>query len=172
MEHLIKRYRNRKLYDTAGKKYITLQDIAEMIPENNDIRVIDNDSGEDITRHILTQIILRQEAPGTAVPVDSLKTWITSGEDTIRKAFHKTLEFGRNVAGRVDIGLVPGVKDIERRVDLEILLRSFEKIYDWTAGRITGKLRKNLLNIPSREEWVRLNDKILLLENKIDKLIE
>ena len=57
----IKRYSNRKLYNTAVKKYITLDELANLIRDGEEIVVIDNDSGEDITSITLTQIILEFE---------------------------------------------------------------------------------------------------------------
>jgi len=58
---VIKRYPNRKLYDTQAKQYITLDRIAELIREGSDIQVIDHASGEDITALTLSQVILEQE---------------------------------------------------------------------------------------------------------------
>src|SRR5262245_36275956 len=57
----IKRYSNRKLYDTEDKRYITLEQIAVLIREGQDIKVIDNQSGEDLTTVTLSQILLEQE---------------------------------------------------------------------------------------------------------------
>jgi len=58
---VIKRYPNRKLYDTQAKQYITLDRIAELIREGTDIQVIDHASGEDITALTLSQVIFEQE---------------------------------------------------------------------------------------------------------------
>lgn len=58
---VIKRYPNRKLYDTDSKQYITLEGIAELIRAGQEVQVIDHASGEDLTSLTLTQIILEQE---------------------------------------------------------------------------------------------------------------
>jgi polyhydroxyalkanoate synthesis repressor PhaR len=58
---LIKRYSNRKLYDTEAKQYVALEQIADLIRGGKEIQVIDNVTGEDLTAVILTQIILGQE---------------------------------------------------------------------------------------------------------------
>jgi len=58
---LIKRYPNRKLYDTQIKEYITLKDIAALIRDSQEISIIDNSTGEDLTAITLTQIILEYE---------------------------------------------------------------------------------------------------------------
>ncbi len=58
MAVLIKRYANRKLYNTDTSRYITLKGISELVRENRDIRVIDNETGDDITPIILSQILV------------------------------------------------------------------------------------------------------------------
>ena len=58
---LIKRYPNRKLYDTEDKMYVTLNGIAELIRDGHDVQVVDHTSGEDLTAVTLTQIIFEQE---------------------------------------------------------------------------------------------------------------
>ena len=58
---LIKRYANRKLYDTESKRYITLDGIAEMIRQQQDVKVVDHETGEDITALTQAQIIFEQE---------------------------------------------------------------------------------------------------------------
>ena len=58
---VIKRYPNRKLYDTEAKGYITLEQIGELIRDGQDIQVVDHATGEDLTALTLTQVILEQE---------------------------------------------------------------------------------------------------------------
>ena len=57
---VIKRYANRKLYDTQHSRYVTLEQIAEMVREGEDVRIIDNTSKEDLTSVTLAQIILEE----------------------------------------------------------------------------------------------------------------
>ena len=68
MTVLIKRYANRKLYNTRTSRYITLKGIAELIEVGEDIRVIDNESGEDITSITLSQILVDTERSNRSVP--------------------------------------------------------------------------------------------------------
>ncbi len=58
--HLIKKYANRKLYDTRTSRYVTLEGIAELVRNGHDIKVVDRDNGHDITQVILSQIVLSQ----------------------------------------------------------------------------------------------------------------
>ena len=61
---MIKKYPNRRLYDTVDSGYITLADVKRMVLENIDFQVIDAKSGDDLTRAILLQIILEEESGG------------------------------------------------------------------------------------------------------------
>ena len=61
---LIKKYPNRRLYDTRTSTYITLADVKELVLKHEDFQVVDAKSGEDLTRSILLQIILEEEAAG------------------------------------------------------------------------------------------------------------
>lgn len=58
---IIKRYSNRKLYDTEDKRYITLEQIGELVRDGQDIKVVENQSGDDLTNVTLSQILLEQE---------------------------------------------------------------------------------------------------------------
>ena len=62
---LIKKYPNRRLYDTQTSAYITLADVKQLVLDNETFRVVDAKSEEDLTRSILLQIILEEEASGT-----------------------------------------------------------------------------------------------------------
>ena len=61
---VIKKYANRRLYDTVASKHVTLSDIRKMIVEGADIQIIEDTSGDDITRPLLLQIIVEQEQNG------------------------------------------------------------------------------------------------------------
>ena len=63
-KRIIKKYPNRRLYDTAESKYVTLNDVRKLVLEGISFCVIDKKSGEDITRNILLQIIIEQEEEG------------------------------------------------------------------------------------------------------------
>src|SRR6186997_3710285 len=73
----IKKYANRRLYDTESSSYITLDRLAAMIREGREFEVVDAKSGEDITRQVLTQIIVDEESRGsTMLPINFLKQLI------------------------------------------------------------------------------------------------
>jgi polyhydroxyalkanoate synthesis repressor PhaR len=73
----IKKYANRRLYDTESSTYITLDRLAQMVREGREFEVVDAKSGDDITRQVLTQIIVDEEARGaTMLPLNFLKQLI------------------------------------------------------------------------------------------------
>ena len=80
----IKKYENRRLYDTTNSRYINLEEIAELIKDGHEVKVVDAASGEDITRVVLTQIIMEDaKGPDSAFPLDILKQMvIASGKAT------------------------------------------------------------------------------------------
>lgn len=106
----IKRYSNRKFYDTEAKQYITLEGIAERIRRGQDVQVIDHTSGEDLTTLVLTQIILEQERKGAgAVPRTILTGLVQAGEITLSR-MRQTLVNPIDRLRQID-------EEIERRIE-------------------------------------------------------
>ena len=74
---IIKKYANRRLYNTESSTYITLEHLAEMVRQKREFKVVDAKTGEDITHTVLTQIIMEEEAGGNAMlPVNFLRQLI------------------------------------------------------------------------------------------------
>lgn len=74
---IVKKYANRRLYNTESSSYVTLETLAEMVRKNRDFVVYDAKTGEDITRAVLTQIIVEEEGKGNALlPVNFLRQLI------------------------------------------------------------------------------------------------
>jgi polyhydroxyalkanoate synthesis repressor PhaR len=82
---LIKRYNNRKLYDTETRNYITLEGLRELVLSGEEIKVVDNDSDEDLTTVVLSQMILERERAGRFLPTGILSNLLRSGSETGRK---------------------------------------------------------------------------------------
>jgi polyhydroxyalkanoate synthesis repressor PhaR len=68
MVRMIKRYGSRKLYDTEESRYVSLEELGVWIRQGQEIRVIDNETSEDVTAQTLTQVILEEGRRGTALP--------------------------------------------------------------------------------------------------------
>lgn len=85
MSRTIKRYGNRKLYDTHESRYVTLEDISGFVKGGEDVRVVDNDSGEDLTAVTFAQIILEEERKDTGfIPLPILRRMIQQGEQALQ----------------------------------------------------------------------------------------
>jgi polyhydroxyalkanoate synthesis repressor PhaR len=80
---VIKRYANRKLYDTQRSRYVTLDQIAEMVRAGEDVRIVDNNSKDDLTALTLAQILFEQEKKGGFLPLGALRNIIQSGGQSI-----------------------------------------------------------------------------------------
>ncbi len=92
---IIKRYQNRKLYDTDRSCYVTLDDLAEMIRKGEDIVVIDNRTEKDITSNTLTQIIFETEKKSKSLlPIHILRDIIKGNGGSISSFFQKTIKTG------------------------------------------------------------------------------
>lgn len=107
MAYVIKRYSNRKLYDTQESRYVTLEEIEEMVRAGREISVVDATSGEDLTSVTLTQIILENERNHRAnLPSAFLHQLIKHGEawqDFVQRTMRSSLE-----------GFVSSQRDMER----------------------------------------------------------
>ncbi len=93
---VVKRYANRKLYDTQRSRYVTLEQIAEMIRSGEDVRIVDNNSKEDLTAITLTQIIFEEEKKQSFLPLSALRNIIQSGANNITQF---TTQAGERVRG-------------------------------------------------------------------------
>ncbi len=84
---MIKKYRNRRLYDTASSRYLTLDDIAGLIRQGKEVKVVDAKTGQDLTRVTLTQIITEdaKDKP-TGLPLELLRQLIIAS-DEVRQEF-------------------------------------------------------------------------------------
>ena len=81
---IIKRYANRKLYDTLNSRYVTLDQIAEMIRDGDEVKIIDNKSKEDLTTVTLAQIIFEEEKKQRSfLPLQAMRNIIQNGGDSI-----------------------------------------------------------------------------------------
>jgi polyhydroxyalkanoate synthesis repressor PhaR len=90
---IIKKYANRRLYNTESSSYITLDDLAKMTREGREFQVVDAKSGEDITHTVLTQIIMDEESRGTTMlPAGFLRQLISLYGDSMQAMVPQYLE--------------------------------------------------------------------------------
>ena len=90
---VIKKYANRRLYNTATSSYVTLDYLREMVKQGDNFVVFDAKTGEDITRSVLAQIIFEQESKGeNLLPINFLRQLIRFYDDTLQAALPKYLD--------------------------------------------------------------------------------
>ncbi|HBY59568.1 MAG TPA: pesticin [Solibacterales bacterium] len=112
MARIIRKYGNRRLYDTAAKRYVNLDEIAQMIREGEEIEVQDATNGNDLTRGVLTQIIMDEtKSHNGGLPIEMLRelvalsdrgrqgltSYLHSAMETYRKAQHAPVELVKNL---------------------------------------------------------------------------
>jgi polyhydroxyalkanoate synthesis repressor PhaR len=107
---VIKKYANRRLYDTSAGRYVNLDDLAVLIRNGEDVRVVDATNGEDLTRVVLTQIIV-EDAKGqpTGLPLELLRQLIVAsdraGQEFIMWYLKSAFDAYRNVQSTVEARL-------------------------------------------------------------------
>ncbi|HYV48014.1 MAG TPA: polyhydroxyalkanoate synthesis regulator DNA-binding domain-containing protein, partial [Myxococcaceae bacterium] len=89
---VIKRYTNRKLYDTVESRYVTLDEIAEMIKGGTEVKIIDNRTKEDLTSVTLAQIIFEEEKKQSQMPLALLREIIRHPGESIQGFFQKEVQ--------------------------------------------------------------------------------
>jgi polyhydroxyalkanoate synthesis repressor PhaR len=171
---IIKRYPNRKLYDTAAKKYITLNGIAKLIRQGDEVQVVDHATNEDLTAVTLTQIIFEQEKRrGGFLPKSVLTGLVQAGGETMSSLRH-SLTSSLGLWRQVDDEIEKRLEKLISRGELarEEGLRLREKLLRLSPSLGEQQLESLLhrRGIPTRDELQQLNDKLDSLYAKIDDI--
>ena len=153
----IKRYSNRKLYDTKESQYITLDEIANLVKAGEEIQILDNRNGNDLTEVTLAQILFEEQKKQTMrMSLQALKEIIRSGGSTISDFIQKRLaqpvqtlkeEAERKVDHIRDVfsGLQKGLDDVQKKVD--------DRIHS-IAGGSRAMIRDQLSSLRKRIEEI------------------
>lgn len=178
---LIKRYPNRKLYDTDAKQYITLEGIADLIRQGQEITVIDHASGEDQTALTLTQIILEQEKKqGGLLPRSVLAGLIQAGGEglnAMQRALATPINFWRQfdeeIRGRIQVLIKRGELSEREGQNLLDQLLSQNPIATHFQQTAEGEIERILAKqqVPTQQDLQRLNEQIEALSVKLDELV-
>jgi polyhydroxyalkanoate synthesis repressor PhaR len=103
--HRIKRYANRKLYDTSDKRYVTLDELAELVRQGAEVVVHDNETGDDITSMTLAQILCEQQKRSeTSLPGALLHALIQAPRGPLRDGLQRLLASGIHLVRHVERG--------------------------------------------------------------------
>jgi polyhydroxyalkanoate synthesis repressor PhaR len=143
--HLIKKYANRKLYDTRTSRYITLEGISRLVREGHDIEVLDRDTGRDLTPLVLSQIVMGEEKRGGD----------DNGREVIQDRGQALIEYVRRTL-TAPAALVSS--EVGRRRS------EFEDLVEMAVARALEKL-----SIPSRRDIDALNARVDELERRLER---
>ena len=89
---VLKKYGNRRLYDTNASKYVTLHDLEEMVQRGTDVQVVDAKSGDDLTKEVLVQIILNKDSAREMLPTSFLKQVVRLSSSPLKETFSRVLQ--------------------------------------------------------------------------------
>lgn len=181
---VIKKYANRRLYNTASSSYVTLDFLAEMVKEGDDFVVYDAKSGEDITRSVLTQIIFEEESKGqNLLPIqflrqlikfygDSLQTFVPSYLEMSMDAFSKNQEEMR-ARMRDAFGGAPGYNVFEESVrkNMELYEQAMKMFSPMGPAYSPQKSSAPDGGAPKGDDDINaLKDQVAALQKKLDRL--
>ena len=166
---VIKKYANRRLYNTDSSSYITLEHLAAMTRAGRDFQVFDAKSGEDITRAVLTQIVMEEEGGAqTMLPIPFLRQLIAMYGNSMQSMVPHYLEasmdaFAKNQA---QFG------EVVAKTPFGVALKPFEAIakqnmamFQAAAGMLTGRPTK-----PEDAELAALKSQMATLQAQLDRL--
>jgi polyhydroxyalkanoate synthesis repressor PhaR len=180
---VIKRYANRKLYDLNESRYVTLEEIAKFIRKGEEVKVIDNNSNEDLTSLTMTQILFEQEKRNRRLlPLSTLKTMIRSGEKFFQKKIASPVSTLKDEAEKTMLKLREDAeKTLQKMVNLNKLddMKSLAKYFVDASELFMGEIQKQFDErlkivmdiLPNDASWKRdldsLKDLLLDLDRRI-----
>ncbi len=117
---VLKKYGNRRLYDTSASKYVTLPDVEAMLQRGQDVRVVDAKTGEDLTKEILVQIILEREGARDILPTAFLKQIVRVSASPWKESFATAVQ--QSVTNLVDgqRGMIDAQKSFATQVASQV----------------------------------------------------
>jgi polyhydroxyalkanoate synthesis repressor PhaR len=176
----IKRYPNRKLYDTEAREYVTLAGIASIIRQGEEVQVVDHVTGEDLTSLTLTQIILEQERKqGGYVPRSLLTGLVRAGGDAL-VGLSRTLVSPLDLLRQIDEEIGRRLEDLVERG--ELAEEEGQRLHDKLTGQPFLLPRRSVpsdeeleralsaAGVPTRDEFQRLSEQLRRLAEKLEDL--
>ena len=165
-KRVIKRYSNRKLYDTKDSRYVTLLQIAEIVRGGEEVQIIDNNSKEDLTEVTLAQIIYEEKkANSRAVPLQTLKDLIHQRTEKVLSDLRET-PIGRLIPKKTESTEPPPDTEPEAPPKPGLVEQARGKVEDWQQ-KIDERIRALL---PSSSSWQALEAEVKRLNTRIDEL--
>jgi polyhydroxyalkanoate synthesis repressor PhaR len=190
---IIKRYANRKLYDTEHSRYVTLDQISEMIRNGDDVKIVDNKTKEDLTTVTLAQIIFEEEKKQRSfLPLNAMRNIIQSGGEWFAEAQRRVQSIlpgkrkddaeREGKEGDEDAGepaadapaSAPADEAIVKKRSLASLRewvdQSRHRLDEWQKS-VDGKIRSTIDNISQTiSPWASINKDVKTLAERIEEL--
>ena len=167
---VIKRYTNRKLYDTVESRYVTLDENAQMIKGGAEVKIIDNRTKEDLTSVTLAQIIFEEEKKRSQMPLGVLREIIRHGGEAVAGFY---AEKAGTLVGKV-AELKSKTESIREDLSARVtgMFRKPEEAVDELRGKVDSAVKQALdvLGPAAKAEIERLQKRIQELEQKIEQL--
>lgn len=172
---IIKKYANRRLYDTESSAYITLERLAQMVRQKRQFQVVDAKSGEDITRSVLAQIIMEEESRGTTMlPVNFLRQLISMYGDSMQSVVPHYLEASLDALQRNQSQFRDAMAGaFASNPFAELARRNMEMFTAAASGRVAGaggEAEKPAAEGDTKAELAALKAQLQELQKKLDKL--
>jgi polyhydroxyalkanoate synthesis repressor PhaR len=180
MTRTIKRYANRKLYDTEESRYVSLHDVLKLIRAGEDVEVTDSRTGEDLTSVTLAQAMTEEEkSEGSALPLDILKELIKRGSESLNEIVRVSKLVGK---GAVQMAEESTSKYYEKLIDQGEISEDEAKSYLRLLSKAVTKRRRSLeskvdervkayvraMQLPSRSKIIEIEKKVDSIAAKLD----
>jgi polyhydroxyalkanoate synthesis repressor PhaR len=166
---IIKKYANRRLYDTESSAYITLERLAQMVRQKKQFKVVDAKSGDDITRSVLAQIIMEEESRGaTMLPVNFLRQLISMYGDSMQSVVPHYLEASLDALQRNQSQFRDAMAGALATNPFAELARRNMEMFTAAAGRKPGTEKPAADD--TRAELAALRAQLQEMQKKLDKL--
>ena len=169
----IKKYANRRLYDTESSSYITLDKLAGMIREGRDFEVVDAKTGDDITHQVLTQIIVEEEARGsTMLPVNFLRQLIGLYGGSMQSAVPQYLEAAMDAFAKNQEAMRDALKGNfgGTNVFADLAKRNMAMFEEAGRAFTSPAAKKPAADAERASEVDKLRAELAALQAKVDKL--
>ncbi|MBF0228326.1 MAG: hypothetical protein HQK63_01835 [Desulfamplus sp.] len=180
--HLIKKYANRKLYDTTDKKYVTMKHISGMIKAGKDVSIIDNETGEDLTSSIVSSLMGKDSCEtdeslssglliqlfrkGSGAITDYAKKYFSIWQNAFTLAEDELDNMLKSLVKNNEISKTEGSRLKHEIMGFTTSLKS------WIAEMVDKRINEvlSVMNLATRDQFANLTDRINYLEKKIEEL--
>src|SRR3954451_8302058 len=177
---IIKRYANRKLYDTEHSRYVTLDQISEMIRNGDDVKIVDNKTKEDLTTVTLAQIIFEEEKKQRSfLPLAAMRNIIQSGGEWFAEAQRRVQSIlpGKR---KDDVEPTPTQAEPDTTDETALKTRSLASLREWVdhskhrldewQKQVDARIRTTIDGLQTLTPWGSVNKDVRALSERIAEL--